>query len=203
MGTVDLSGYVDVATRIGEFRAKYPDGSLQPLDAAHPFEVITIGERTFVVVVAAAYRTPDDPRPGVGMAWEPLPGRTAYTRDSELMNAETSAWGRAIVAVLAADARAGIASAEEVAHRSADRSPSPEPIDRPAAYRKLNARADESGLDAQTRSRRLWAAFGKEHLHELSDGELRRAWQEWSEPEPTADTEQMVRQEAAADAAGQ
>jgi hypothetical protein len=29
-------------------------------------------------------------RPGIGMAWEPFPGRTPYTKASELMNAETS-----------------------------------------------------------------------------------------------------------------
>src|SRR5690606_40824121 len=72
------------------------------------------------VVVAAAYRTPDDQRPGIGMAYEPYPGRTPYTRGSELQNAETSAWGRAIVAALAADTRRGIASAEEV-RRSEER----------------------------------------------------------------------------------
>jgi len=55
------------------------------------------------------------------MAYEQWPGRTPYTRDSELQNAETSAWGRAIVAVLAADTKRGIASQEEVRNRSAER----------------------------------------------------------------------------------
>lgn len=59
--------------------------------------------------------------PGIGVAWEPFPGRTPYTKDSELMNAETGAWGRAIMAALAADAKKGIASAQEVRNRSADR----------------------------------------------------------------------------------
>ena len=55
------------------------------------------------------------------MAFEPFPGRTPYTRGSELQNAETSAWGRAIVAALAADTnRAGVASADEVRNRRAD-----------------------------------------------------------------------------------
>jgi hypothetical protein len=39
------------------------------------------------------------------------------------MNAETSAWGRAIIAVGAADSRKGIASAEEVRNRAAEREP--------------------------------------------------------------------------------
>jgi hypothetical protein len=110
--------YVDVASRIAEFRDKHPHGSLQPADPARPFQVVVVGDQTFIAYTAAAYRTPDDPRPGIGTAWEPIPGRTPYTRDSELQNAETSAWGRAIVAVLAADTRRGIASQEEVRART-------------------------------------------------------------------------------------
>ena len=66
---------------------------------------------------ACAYRTPDDIRPGVGVAWELVPGATSFTRGSEAMNAETAAWGRAIVAVLAADTKRGVASAQEVNNR--------------------------------------------------------------------------------------
>lgn len=112
----NLDDYVDVAERISIFREKYPEGSLQPADPSRPFWVETIGEKTFVCYAAAAYRTPDDVRPGIGVAWEPIPGATPYTRDSEAMNAETSAWGRAIVASLAADTKK-IASAEEVRNR--------------------------------------------------------------------------------------
>lgn len=112
--------YVPVAERIVEFRARYPEGSLRPADVSRPFEILTVGGNTFLVVVAAAYRTPDDPAPGVGMAWEPVPGLTNFTRNSELQNAESSAWGRAIIAVGAADAKRGIASAEDVAMRQAE-----------------------------------------------------------------------------------
>jgi hypothetical protein len=112
----DLDGYVDVAERIGIFRAKHPEGSLQPVDPTRPFTIETIGDRVFVVYAAAAYRTPDDLRPGVGVAWEPFPGKTPYTRDSEVMVAETSAWGRAIVAALAADTKK-VASTEELQAR--------------------------------------------------------------------------------------
>lgn len=114
-----LDNYVDVATRIAEFRALYPSGYLAPI--GEPYRVQEIGDRVFIVVVAGAYREPGDPCPGVGMAWEPFPGRTPYTRDSELMNAETSAWGRAIIALGAADSRKGIASQEEVRNRQAER----------------------------------------------------------------------------------
>tara|TARA_R110001606_G_scaffold297277_3_gene445066 strand:- start:3842 stop:4390 length:549 start_codon:yes stop_codon:yes gene_type:complete len=114
------SSYVEVNERIVEFRTKYPDGSLQPWDFDKPYEVVDIGGVTHIVVVAAAYRSPDDTRPGVGMAQESWPGKTPYTKGSELMNAETSAWGRAIVAALAADTKRGIASAQEVRNRQAE-----------------------------------------------------------------------------------
>jgi hypothetical protein len=133
------SDYVDVATRLAEFREKHPDGSLQPADLARPYGHLTIGADDFVVVVAAAYRSPDDPRPGVGMAYEPYPGKTNFTRGSELQNAETSAWGRAIVAALAADTKRGVASADEVRNRQADRD------EEPATPRDLRARIARLG----------------------------------------------------------
>lgn len=106
-----MDDYIDVAARIAEFREKHPDGSLQQLG----LEFREINNGWWVIYTAAAYRSPEDQRPGVGTAWEPIPGRTPYTKDSEVQNAETAAWGRAIVAVLAADTkRGGIASAEEV-----------------------------------------------------------------------------------------
>ena len=123
----DLSNYVDVKTRIQQFKEKYPNGSLQPLNHDKPYEVVVIGSETFIVYVACAYREPNDPRPGVGIAQERYPGRTNYTKDSEFMNAETSAWGRAIVAVLATDTSAGIASYEEVRNRQGADSPTPHP----------------------------------------------------------------------------
>jgi len=120
-----LSDYVDVAERLRIFRDKYPNGSLQPANLEKPFELVTIGEKTFLVYISAAYRSPEDTRPGIGSAWEPFPGRTPYTKDSELMVAETSAWGRAIMAALAADSKR-IASLDEVrARRQAEDSGHP------------------------------------------------------------------------------
>jgi len=113
--------YIDVATRLRMFKEKYPDGSLQPVNLDRPIEVITIEDKTFLAYTAAAYRTPEDTRPGIGVAWEPFPGQTNYTRNSEAMNAESSAWGRAIVAALAADTKKGVASRDEVQNRHAER----------------------------------------------------------------------------------
>lgn len=108
--------YIDVAARIVEFRTKHPEGSLQQVT----LDFKEVAGKWWVIYTAAAYRAPDDARPGIGTAWEPVPGKTNFTRDSELQNAETAAWGRAIVAALAADTKRGIASAEEVRNRRAD-----------------------------------------------------------------------------------
>ena len=86
--------YVTVAERIGIFREKYPQGSLRPANPAKPYDIVEIGDKVFVVVVAAAYRTPDDIAPGIGMAWEPYPAVSQQLRGSELMVCESSAWGR-------------------------------------------------------------------------------------------------------------
>lgn len=136
-------GYNDVAARIVEFRDKHPEGSLQPADLSKPFEVVEIGGQTFIVTVSAAYRSPDDPRPGIGMAYELFPGKTPYTRGSELQNSETSSWGRAIVAALAADTRKGVASADEVRNRQAEREqPEPEPSKADLLRAEIRAWAD-------------------------------------------------------------
>lgn len=118
----DLSDYKDVPQRIADFKSKHPEGSLQPANPDRPFEVVTIDGRSFIAYAAAAYRSPDDPRPGIGVAYEPFPGKTPYTRDSELQNAETSAWGRAIVAALASESKS-VASADEIRNRRADEDP--------------------------------------------------------------------------------
>lgn len=115
-----LDEYIDVAERISLFNERYPDGSLQTLG----WDVRRVDERTFIVYRAAAYRSPDDTRPGHGTAWEPFPGPTQYTRDSELMNAETAAWGRAIVAV-GIVAHRKIASKQEVKARNGESASAP------------------------------------------------------------------------------
>jgi len=113
MSGPNLDDYVTVAERIQLVVARYPEGSLRPLWPDDPYRVLGEGETKWLVYGAAAYRTPDDPAPGVGLAWEPVPGRTPYTRGSELMVAESSAWGRALAAIGIATNRS-VATAEEV-----------------------------------------------------------------------------------------
>lgn len=117
MAGFNLDDYMTVPERIQAFRDAYPEGTLRPADPSQPFTILTVGGQTFLAYTAAAYRTPDDLAPGIGCAWEPVPGATSYTKNSELQNAETSAWGRAIIAVGAADAKKGVASQEDVRNR--------------------------------------------------------------------------------------
>lgn len=174
-----LDDYVDVAQRIADFRERYPEGSLQPLDPAAPFEIREVHgidksgkdfTATFIVYIAAAYRNVDDQRPGIGMAWEVFPGRTPYTLGSELMNAETSAWGRAIIAALASDSKRGVSSREEIRNRAAEQED--------AAPARRRSRAAQKPAAATTRAR----ATGPDH-ERLRNGTV----------EPTPDTRRAER----------
>lgn len=119
-----MDDYVDVAERIQDFKDAHPRGVLRQVG----WDVREVGNGTFVVYIARAYPDPIT-EPDVyseGTAWEPFPGKTNFTRDSELQNAETSAWGRAIVS-LGIEAKK-IASRQEVVNRRADeQTPKPKP----------------------------------------------------------------------------
>ena len=107
----DLSDYVDVAERVQKFHEKYPEGSLQS-----DWRLAELDGKQTIIVKAYAYRQPDDAKPGIGHATEPVPGLTKFTKNSELMVGETSAWGRALAA-LGFEVKRGIASREEVMNR--------------------------------------------------------------------------------------
>jgi hypothetical protein len=132
---IDLDAYNTVPERLTEFKEKYPTGCLQ----RHDLQFVTVAGVDWIVYTAAAFRTPDDPTPAHGTAWERVPGLTPYTKNSELQNAETSAWGRAIVAALAADTRKGVASRNEVEARNAERSVAPDWKPRVAAAEDMAA----------------------------------------------------------------
>lgn len=134
-----LGDYVEVADRILDFYKAFPKGSLTRGD----WGVREVDGKTFIVYTALAHRDPDDRHPGVGTAWEPFPGGTPYTKNSELMNAETSAWGRAIIATgLVSNGK--IASREEVINRMHDGDSEPEPEPKPKRQRR-KAKPDPTG----------------------------------------------------------
>lgn len=108
-----LEDYVDVPHRLKMVAEKFPEVRIvesQP-------RIVTIGDRTFLEVKVQAWRDPSDQHPAVAYCWEPYPGDTPYTRDSEQMNAATSALGR-LAALLLPGAFVKLASANEVANRA-------------------------------------------------------------------------------------
>lgn len=166
--------YKQVPERLADLKAKHPDGFVRVLDETKPYTIEVVDGRTFIVVVAACYRSPDDAKPATGMAWEPFPGRTPYTKDSELQNAETSAWGRAIVAALASESKA-IASAEDVRNRRAEED-------------------FEQAIPAMTSSQQTALAEGIEHLSEAAAKQLAEWWKE--QDYPSFKSKRLTREQA-------
>ena len=111
-----MKDYVPVNERIEAFYKDFPNGSLQS-------EIVELTDSR-VTVKAYAYRTIDDPKPGTGHSSVNIPGSTPYTKGSEIENAETSAWGRAIAA-LGFEVKRGISSQEEVRNKKPGRGASP------------------------------------------------------------------------------
>lgn len=176
--TFDLGNYVDVAERLAALKEKHPDASLQPLNPAKPYDVVTIGEATFIVYAAVCHRGPNDRRPGIALAWEPFPGKTPYTKDSELQNAETSAWGRAIVAALAADTRrGGVASADEVRNRRSDEDAPPPERDSALDEQtdRIKARIAELDDDHQALLKEEWRDAHLANVEQCTAGQLLEA----------------------------
>ncbi len=177
--------YIDVAERIVEARAQYPDGRLRPADPTKPYTIENIDGQTYIVVVAAFYRNEEDSLPGIGMAYEVFPGKSNFTRGSELQNAETSAWGRAMVAALVADTKRGVASANEVRNRVEERENPAPPDPMTVIKRELLSIAEsdhEGGIDWLRGDFSEWAQ-GKA-LSDASLEDLRR-YKAHLRPEPT------------------
>lgn len=110
----DISNYTTVNERILTFYDRYPSGII----STHPAKTVELGSSTFISVMAEVYTAPDSAAV-CAEAWEPYPGKTPYTRDSEMMNAATSAIGRALMQLGIGIDKSG-ASAEEVQARKTD-----------------------------------------------------------------------------------
>jgi len=134
MAGFNLDNYVPVEDRIEAFYEKHPEGSVQT-------EVTTLKDN-LVIVKATVYRTPDDPRPSTGHSQMCIPGKTPYTKDSEVENAETSAVGRAL-ALMGFEVRKGVASRQEVQNKA----PLP-PVDVPDWVEGFNSDRKKQGITA-------------------------------------------------------
>jgi hypothetical protein len=111
---MDLSNYVDVPTRFAMALERWPEMRVME----NRPEIITIGDKAFISVTMQVWRTPDDPIPAQATCFEPFPGKTSFTRDSEQMNASTSCLGRVIGLMMSFGPK--MASAEEVRNRQSD-----------------------------------------------------------------------------------
>lgn len=110
----DLGDYKEVKDRVLEWYELHPDGRI----VADPPRLVTVGERFFIASTARVYKNEtEDTLFSQGSAWEPFPGKTPYTKDSEAMNAETSAIGRALAAA-GIGVKKGMASRDEINLRS-------------------------------------------------------------------------------------
>lgn len=126
----DLKDYVEVKDRVAAFNVKFPEGGIQT-------EIAHLSDK-LVIVKATVYRTPMDSIPSVAHSQMNIPGKTSFTKDSEVENAETSAVGRAL-AFLGFEVKKSLASADEVRNKQA---PAPKPS-RPAPADATSPKASQ------------------------------------------------------------
>jgi len=135
---MNLDNYVPVHSRLLQALDAHPH--LRVVEEGHT--IVEIGDRHYVEATVLVYRDPEDPRPARGTVWEPIPGRTPFTRDSELMVAYTSALGRAL-GYMGHGISHGMASSDEIANRTTGRQAAEEARDAERATSTPPPPADE------------------------------------------------------------
>lgn len=108
-----LGDYVQVKDRLVAALGKYPGLVVIEEDP----KIVQIGDRIFVSVTVELWS--ESVRVSRATAWEPFPGKTPYTRDSEQQNASTSALGRAL-GFLGFGIGKSIATREDVLNRTSN-----------------------------------------------------------------------------------
>jgi len=88
----NLDNYVDVPTRLRMALEKFPDLRMQE---SQPLFREVEG-KLYLEMHVTLWRDKDDQLPMIAYCWEPFPGKTPYTRDSEMMNLSTSLIGRVL-----------------------------------------------------------------------------------------------------------
>ena len=92
MNAFNLGDYVDVPTRLAEALKRWPDLRVQETKPV----IVIVDNQQYVEISCTVWRDSTDLMPTVAYCWEPIPGRTPYTKGSEMMNASTSCLGRAL-----------------------------------------------------------------------------------------------------------
>ena len=92
MNAFNLGDYVDVPTRLAEALKRWPDLRIQETKPV----IVIVDNQQYVEISCTVWRDSTDLMPTVAYCWEPIPGRTPYTKGSEMMNASTSCLGRAL-----------------------------------------------------------------------------------------------------------
>ena len=92
MNAFNLGDYVDVPTRLAEALKRWPDLRIQETKPL----IVTVDNQQYVEISCTVWRDCTDLMPTVAYCWEPIPGKTPYTKGSEMMNASTSCLGRAL-----------------------------------------------------------------------------------------------------------
>jgi hypothetical protein len=92
MNAFNLGDYVDVPTRLAEALKRWPDLRIQETKPI----IVTVDNQQYVEISCTVWNDANDLMPTVAYCWEPIPGRTPYTKGSEMMNASTSCLGRAL-----------------------------------------------------------------------------------------------------------
>jgi len=92
MSAFNLGDYVDVPTRLAEALKRWPNLRIQETKPI----IVVVDNQQYVEISCTVWNDVDDILPTVAYCWEPIPGRTPYTKGSEMMNASTSCLGRAL-----------------------------------------------------------------------------------------------------------
>ena len=138
----ELSGYVDVATRLRMALKDWPQLRIQETGCT----LEQVGEQLFLICVVTVWRDERDAVPVIASAAEQVPGRTPYTRNAERMVGFTSALGRAL-GYMGYGIDKAIASADEVEHRKQEE-------DRPMSDRQRFANARSKQIVEEQRQKR-------------------------------------------------
>jgi hypothetical protein len=178
-----MKDYRTVADRLAEFTKDYPNGRIYT--QVREFVYDPASQRGFVVVEASIWKNLNkgaenwdiepDSKDSASM---PIPGPTAFTKNSEVENASTSAIGRALALIgyLAKNEEGGasIASEEEITAKQDDK---PDTATR-SQLNKMFAMAKEAGIDTGTADGKkllqaiVLSATGKRSSKQLTKGDM-------------------------------